>query len=88
MNIYQKAIETFGSDHQIKVAIEELCEAAAALARYENGKCEIDEVHEELADAEIMLEQMRLCFDQRKIDAWKELKLTRLQWVLKAEEGK
>jgi len=77
--IYIDAKNQWGQHSQILAAIEELNEAAAALARFENNKCNLDSVHEELADAEIMLEQMKLYFDGAEIEAWKQRKLKRLK---------
>lgn len=82
MDVFQMAKEQWGKDSQIRAAIEELCEASAALARFQNGKCAVDEVYEELADAEIMLEQMRCYFSSVHIDVWKQKKLDRLKTKL------
>lgn len=80
--IYQAAIDTFGVDSQIDMLFEEMAEVAQALCklkRRKNGSLEIDNVHEELADLSIVLEQMYIIFDREKIMAHKALKLLRLE---------
>ena len=95
--ILKGAIDTFGIDAQIDMAIEEMSELTKALCKYKRSvkkyKClrthplgVFDNVREEIADVEIMLEQMRIVFDalevpfgaQSFIDRIKESKLTRL----------
>lgn len=78
--VYKKAIKVFGRDPQIVAAIEEMGELTQALARYLNGKS--DNVEEELADVSIMLEQLQLLFDKRKIKKIKKQKLERLETML------
>jgi len=77
--LFMKAKVAFGETAQITQCVEELCELATALARYLNGKGKTHQVIEELADAEIMLEQMRFYFDPQLIDGEKKFKLDRLQ---------
>lgn len=67
--ILQDAVSTFGYDAQITKAIEELCELTHALCRYQNalrfGKLDelhVRDVHYEMADVQIMLDQLRLMF--------------------------
>ncbi len=77
--IYSKARDKYGKEKQSIVAIEELNECGAALCRFLNSKCDLRELQEELADAEIMLEQMRLYYNEDGgIDTWKKFKLSRL----------
>jgi hypothetical protein len=81
--IYEAAAKEWGEKQQRIAAAEEFAEAAAVLARYHNGKCHMDEVISELADAEIVSEQMRLYFSPQAIDEEKERKLLRLAEKLK-----
>lgn len=79
--ICSAAVERFGPKDQILKAIEELAELQRALARYsakwmDTRAC--DDVHEEIADVEIMMTQLRLIFDADEIDDWKDAKLERL----------
>ena len=81
--IFKTAKEKNGDAVQILKAVEELNECAAKLAKYLAGEIKhMDEVYTELADAEIMLEQMRYYFNPEYIDEEKEYKLTRLSKIL------
>lgn len=95
----QLAIETFGEDSQIDMAIEEMSELTKALLKYrraiKNGKTETIElrkivakhdVSEEMADVSIMLEQLYLIFDNREsVEAFVEAKTIRLEERIKNE---
>ena len=74
---YKKAIETFGEDSQIDMAIEEMSELTKALLKYrravKSGNNVVlrkivakNDVSEEMADVYIMLEQLCLIFNNRK----------------------
>ena len=67
--ILRDAVSTYGETAQITKAIEELCELSHALCRYQNallfGKLDelhVRDVHYEMADVQIMLDQLRLMF--------------------------
>lgn len=82
-------VKTFGTDTRAKMTIEECAELIVALNKYffrgniiKNQA--IDKVASELADVEIMLEQMRIIFGNEIIDKHKEQKLKRLRRRLKA----
>lgn len=78
-DIYERAMKQWGERSQVTAAIEELCEAASALTRHLNRKTTTPyDVATELADAEIMLEQMRLYFPESLIEAEKRRKISRL----------
>ena len=89
--IYREAIRRWGPNAQTSKAAEELCELAAALNRYlsqiyaHEGEADYDElgrlleaIAEEMADAEIMLQQLRMIFGGPKVNAWKAHKIRRL----------
>lgn len=62
-NVYQQAIERWGIDSQVNQLIEECAELIVALnhaRRVSWDGAPADHVVEELADVEIMLEQMRM----------------------------
>jgi len=65
----------YGYGPQLLKCVEELNECAAALMKHNSGRH--SNHHEEIADALIMLEQMRLIFGPRNIDAMIEMKLDR-----------
>ncbi|MBR1820133.1 MAG: hypothetical protein IJ769_00775 [Clostridia bacterium] len=79
--ICRAAITRFGRLAQVTKAIEELAELQRALARDippDAPEAAAVNVHEEIADVEIMLMQLRLLYDLLEINEWKERKLERL----------
>ena len=79
-SVCQKAIYTYGAEHQQIKALEELGELQTALARSIIGG--EHNVEEEIADVEIMLVQLRLMFTAKDIDEMKLQKLKRLAGFL------
>ncbi len=78
-DVYQEAIETWGKDVQVQIAIEEVNELGAELSRHLRGRGDSAAICEEIADVEIMLEQLRLVFGDGPIDTAKDAKLGRLR---------
>jgi hypothetical protein len=77
--IYAKALKMWGKESQINVAIEELAELITVLAKRNrkiNGKNN-DEICEEIADVEIVLNQLKMIYDSEKIKNIKYKKLER-----------
>lgn len=56
--VYRKALDRYGTNNQLVVAIEELSEATKELCKYLRGEGNEDHLIEEVADAMIMLEQV------------------------------
>lgn len=71
-----KAIKTFGGDIQKIVAMEELAELQQALSKDIRGK--EHNVEEEIADVTIMLWQLGVMYDKKKIEEWIDKKIDRL----------
>ena len=84
-SILQKAILHFGSARQRTKAIEELGELIVALSR-EGFRGTKDETISEIADAFIMLEQLKLIYGPESINAMIKFKLERLESMMIAEE--
>lgn len=61
--IYADALATFGPGMQLVVAMEELSEVAKEICKHMRGKGNKLHLAEEVADATIMLEQIRQFFD-------------------------
>lgn len=77
-SILQKLIEKFGAKSQIIVAIEELSELQKELCKYLRDKTNIRNISEEMADVEIMLEQLKLIFEnETPVSIEKKYKLAR-----------
>jgi len=62
MEVLQRALDTYGSSMQIVVMMEEMSELQKELCKYLRGKCSQASIAEEIADVEIMLEQMKMLF--------------------------
>lgn len=63
MRILQKAINIFGVDMQLNVAVEEFSELTKEICKYKRGFDNKESIVEEMADCCIMLEQMKMIFD-------------------------
>lgn len=62
IDIYKKAIGTFGESAQLIVALEECSELQKEITKLLRGKGNLEHLAEELADTEIMIEQIKLIF--------------------------
>lgn len=60
---YINAFIHFGEEMQLVVALEELSEVQKEICKVMRGKPDLDHLAEEIADATIMLEQVRLIFN-------------------------
>ncbi len=75
--VYTKAIEFWGGDLQLDVLIEEMAELTQALIKRKRGT--YDNIDEEIADVEIMLEQAKIILNlHHDVFQWKELKFKRM----------
>lgn len=63
MDILKKAIETYGKDMQLNVAIEELSELIKEICKNKRGADNRKAIIEEMADCYIMLEQLAIIFE-------------------------
>ena len=76
--ILEKAIEHYGEEHQIIKAIEELSELTTELARRANEQGLRIHLLNEIADASIMIEQLKMIFGEGLVDKLVTDKLNRL----------
>lgn len=76
--IYTKLLNLYG-DKQIIIAIEELSELQKELCKELRRNSNYDNIVEEIADVEIMLEQMKIYFEisENEIELMKEIKIER-----------
>ena len=78
--VCQRAVEAFGKEHQLIICMEEMAELTKELTKHLRGRDNLPQIAKEMADVEIMLEQLKLLFDLRGAVAdAKEAKLIRLQ---------
>ena len=76
--LYKKILSNYG-DAQIVVAIEELSELQKELCKSLRNNYNYGNIVEEIADVEIMLEQMKIYFEinEDEIEEMKEIKIKR-----------
>lgn len=68
----------YGSSHQQRQCIEELTELSLALQQYRKGKATIYDIASEIADVQIMLQQMMFFFGlSSKVEETTEFKINR-----------
>lgn len=58
--IFAKALKTYGETAQIFMVMEEVAELQKELCKNQRGKSNRREIAEEVADVEIMLDQMKV----------------------------
>lgn len=77
--ICRAALETFGKSSQMQVAIEEMSELTKELCKNGRGQENTTHIAEEIADVEIMLQQMVMLFDcAGQVETFRRYKLERL----------
>ena len=77
MTLFEQAVNTYGAESQVRKAVEELTELSVALLHSLDGRGDTENILEEMADVEIMFEQLKLIFGPT--DDWKKTKLKRLE---------
>lgn len=87
LELYKQVIAQKGEQHQVAVALGELSELAAELAKVFRGNENDNKICDEIADVEIVLNQLKLIYDKDKIKMYKDFKLKRLELVY-IREGK
>jgi len=85
--LYERAIGEWGPAAQVDKATEEAAELAAACARRQNGLIGNEALAAEIADVEIMLEQLRLLVGNDPVDAARANALAELEQRLDAAAG-
>lgn len=79
MTTLERAIEHYGKDMQLNVAIEEFSELIKEICKYKRGEDNLDNIIEEMADCQIMLAQLRIIFDIKDLQPQILEKLERLE---------
>ena len=75
---YKKVVDTYGNQ-QVIVAIEELSELQKELCKALRNNANYDNIVEEIADVEIMIEQMKIYFNifNKDLERMKKRKVER-----------
>lgn len=77
--LYQQALDTWGEGSQYGMAQEECGELISAINRHFRGDADSDDVAAEVADVEIMCEQLRILIGDQRVEQHKTEKLDRLE---------
>ena len=86
--ICQAALETFGKELQVTMAIEEMSELAKELCKRCRGRDNVEAIAEEIADVQIMLQQLVILFDCKEtVDKYRQYKLERLAGRIEEVSG-
>lgn len=86
-DILRKAIQTYGKDHQLLMAIEEMSELTKAICNYNRGR--ESNIAEEMADVYIMMAQLEIIFNNsNEVGMWIKLKTDRLNERLKYDKAR
>ena len=82
-NVYSvclKAIQKWGEETQLMVAVEEMAELTKEISKHYRGENNLDAISEEMADVYIMLAQMEIMLgNERNVKHWFDYKLNRLK---------
>ena len=85
---YMNALITYGDRHQMIKCLEEMSECAKEICKILNGGENFDHLAEEIADATITLEQMRLMFNiNDRVIEYMDAKVLRLDKDMKKKGG-
>ena len=87
MNTYERALAAWGKNAQMLQVIEEMSELSKEILKNVNRKKDnIAELIEETADVEIMLEQLKYCYDiKEQVESYKLNKLKQIDQRLDRE---
>ncbi len=74
-----RALRQYGADAQVLMVMEEMAELQKELCKRARGKENVDDIAQEIADVQIMLDQMILLYHcARAVQDYRALKLLRL----------
>ena len=87
--ICRAALEAFGERAQMTMAVEEMSELTKELCKRCRGRDNVEALAEEIADVEIMLQQMVMLFDcAGQVETFRRYKLERLaERIKEAKHG-
>ena len=79
--IYNAAWNKWG-DKQYIMLFEEMAELTKEISKHMRGKQNQTEIAEEIADVQIMLDQMKLRFGKKQVEYFMDSKLARLEKLI------
>lgn len=87
--ILERAIHTYGQHAQVDMCLEEMAELAKALLKMRRSGGDISDklvnIREEIADVQIMIDQMRMIYGDGDVKRVERAKLARLEKRLASE---
>lgn len=86
LDIYNRALSRYGIGPQLDMFIEEAAEAIQSVQYYRRGRCDMDTVCGELADLQVMLEQIKIVFGIHRFEKIFVENIHALDEKLNAEE--
>lgn len=88
-DVLKKAIDHYGTDCQLTVAIEELSELIKELCKYKRGQGSQMHIAEEMADVKIILEELEIIFNNKyRVKTWYNAKIQRLKERMRKDKRK
>ena len=86
--VLRAAIQTYGQGAQTKMVLEEMAELQKEICKNWRGQSNEESIAEEIADVEIMLDQLKIIFGcAGKVHAYRIKKLKRLKERLQSKEA-
>ena len=86
--VYKRALNVYGEENQVIMIFEEMSELQKALTKHLRGTTDKRAIVDEIADVEIMLEQIKLLFDvEKEAEERKQFKVERLMARLDQKEN-
>jgi len=80
IEVYKMALKTWGPDAQTVIMFEEMSELQKELCKHSRGADNVKHIAEEIADVQIMLEQMIVLYEcERETADYKDKKIDRLK---------
>lgn len=86
-DVLHKAIESYGKDNQLTVAVEELSELIKEICKHKRGEDNRIRIIEEMADCYIMLRQLEIMFDVSVNELNKEISRKECRLSKRIERG-
>lgn len=81
--VLQEAIDRYGTESQLMMVLEEMSELQKEICKWFRGKRYPDAIADEVADVEIMLEQVKIIFDLHgEVNERIDRKIERLRYRL------
>lgn len=85
-NIFEKALDFYGTEHQTTKLLEEMGELGVELCRMQDGRSSLDRVASEMADVSILLDQLQMRWQcGGLVQRWRLEKTRRLEERLRKD---